>query len=84
MGRGAGRRTPCARESCDSPSSPEPAAGLFGGADPYGVLCYVVGDRGYRERLAAPPASHRSSLRDGGVSGEREYRASRARWLLER
>jgi hypothetical protein len=27
----AGRRTPCARESCNSDSSPEPAAGLFGG-----------------------------------------------------
>ena len=29
--RRAGRRTPCARESCDAPSSPEPSAGLFGG-----------------------------------------------------
>jgi len=26
----AGRRTPCARESCNSDSSPEPAANLFG------------------------------------------------------
>ena len=58
------------REICDAPSSPEHAAREFGGADPYGVLCYVVGNRGYRERLAAPPAGHRSSLRDGGVWGD--------------
>jgi hypothetical protein len=38
--------------------------GWYGGPDPYGVLCYVAGDRGYRERLAAPPAINRSSLRD--------------------
>ncbi len=43
---------------------------MVGRADPYGVLCYCVGNRGCRERLAAPPASHRSSLRDGGWVGE--------------
>ena len=37
--------------------------GVWG--DPYGVLCYCAGDRGCRERLAGPPASHRPSLRDG-------------------
>ena len=44
--------------------------GWFGGGDPYGVLCYRVGDRGCREWLAGPPAIHRSSLRDGGLWGE--------------
>ena len=40
------------------------------GGDPYGVLWYCVWNRGYREWLAAPPAGHRSSLRDGGVWGD--------------
>jgi hypothetical protein len=29
--------------------------GLVGGGTPYGVLCGFVGDRGYREWLAARP-----------------------------
>ncbi len=40
--------------------------GLVGrGGNPYGVLCYCVGNRGCRERLAVPPVIDRSSLRDG-------------------
>ena len=35
----------------------------------YGVLWYVVGDRGCREWLAVPPVIDRSSLRDGGMWG---------------
>jgi len=58
-------------EGAERELSPTRACGcLFGEADPYGVLCYVVGNRGYREWLAAPPASHQSSLRDGGFWGE--------------
>ena len=67
---GACRRTPCAERAVMAHSSPEPAAGWVGGADPYGVLCSVVGNRGYREWLAGPPAIHRSSLWDGGFWGE--------------
>ena len=40
------------------------------GGTPCWVLCYGVGYRGCREWLAVPPASHRSSLRDGGLVGE--------------
>ena len=44
------------------------ALGALGeGGDPNGVLWYGVGNWGYREWLAAPPAGYRSSLRDGGV-----------------
>ena len=49
------------------------ASGLGGRGTPYGVLCYGFGYRGYREWLAGPPATNRSSLRDGvGVEGASE------------
>ncbi len=62
---GAGRRISCAgRAVILAGVQSLRRAGLVGGT-PYGVLCYCIGDRGCREWLAVPPASHRSSLRDG-------------------
>ena len=66
----AGRRTPCARESCNSDSSPEPLAACSEGVTPYGVGAILDGDPGYR--FAPPRATNRSSLRDGGGLGEGE------------
>jgi hypothetical protein len=65
--RRAGRRTPCARESCDSDSSPEPAAGLLGGDD-----CLLGG-------ASTEPRDPRLVRR--GLVGWREYGTSRARSL---
>jgi hypothetical protein len=53
------------------------ALGALGeGGDPNGVLWYCVWNRGYREWLAAPPAGHRSSLRDGGLWGDKRRDAA--------
>jgi hypothetical protein len=46
------------------------------GVDAYGVLWYCVGNRGCREWLAGPPAIDRSSLRDGGVWGDKRRDAA--------
>ena len=89
---GAGRRTPCARESCDSHSSTEPAAswfgeGALGEARVRSLACPVlVGRAGRRTPCARESCDSHSSTEPAALwfGGGREQRRSGRRTPCER